>query len=65
MHLQAAWIFSATDVQANLGAMLAGVLVDYFRSPLPDLLIGTAVSWLVLRGALRIRREVASTSEGG
>ena len=62
VHMQAAWIFSATDVQANLGVMLAGVLVRAFGSPIPDLLIGLAVCGLVLRGALRIRRRVNAQS---
>lgn len=58
VHLQAAWIFSATDVQANLGVLAAGLLVGAFESAIPDLVIGLIVCWLVLRGALRIRRRV-------
>lgn len=63
VHLQAAWIFSATDVQANLGVLTAGVLVRVLHSPIPDLVIGLIVCWLVLRGALRIRRRIR-TAEG-
>lgn len=58
VHLQAAWIFSATDVQANLGVMAAGALVGALGASWPDLAIGTIVCGLVLRGALRIRRRV-------
>lgn len=58
VHLQAAWIFSATDVQANLGVVTAGFLVDRLRSPVPDLIIGAIISLLVLRGAFRIRKRV-------
>jgi Co/Zn/Cd efflux system component len=58
VHLQAAWIFSATDVQANLGVIAAGLLVAWLDSPVPDLIIGAIVSALVLRGALRIRNRV-------
>ena len=58
VHLQAAWIFSATDVQANLGVLLAGALVALTRSAIPDLVIGLVVCWLVLRGAIRIGRRV-------
>jgi Co/Zn/Cd efflux system component len=58
VHLQAAWIFSATDVQANLGVLLAGVLVSLLDSALPDLVIGLVVCGLVLRGAIRIGRRV-------
>ena len=58
VHLQAAWIFSATDVQANLGVLVAGALVGWLDSAIPDLLIGLVVCWLVLRGAIRIGRRV-------
>lgn len=56
VHLQASWIFTTTDAQANLGVMVAGLLVLWTGSALPDLLIGTAIAALVLRGALRILR---------
>lgn len=61
VHLQAAWIFSATDVQANLGVLLAAALVAWLDSPYPDLLIGLLVSGLVLRGAIRIARRVRAS----
>lgn len=58
VHLHAAWIFSATDVQANLGVLLAAGLVAWLDAAWPDLLIGAIICGLVLRGALRIRRRV-------
>ncbi len=58
VHLQAAWVFSATDVQANLGVLAAALLVDAFHSAIPDIAIGAAICWLVLRGALRIQQKV-------
>ena len=58
VHLQAAWIFSATDVQANLGVMLAGALVALTGSAVPDLVIGLLIVGIVLRGAIRIWRRV-------
>lgn len=58
VHLEAAWIFSATDVQANLGVLLAGALVALLDSAIPDLVIGAVVCGLVLRGAIRINRRV-------
>lgn len=58
VHLQAAWIFSATDVQANAGVLLAGALVALLDTAIPDLLIGLVVCGLVLRGAIRIGRRV-------
>lgn len=54
VHMRASWIFSANDVLANLGVILAGALVAWTGSAWPDLLIGTAVALLVLNGARRI-----------
>ena len=55
-HMQASWIFSANDVIANLGVILAGVLVAWTGSRYPDLVIGTIIAAVVLRGAFRILR---------
>ena len=53
-HMRASWIFSSNDVIANLGVILAGVLVAWTGSPLPDLIIGTLIALVVLNGARRI-----------
>ncbi len=55
-HMKASWIFSTNDVLANLGVMAAGALVAWTGSRIPDLVIGTGVGLLVLRGAIRILR---------
>lgn len=57
IHMRASWIFSTTDVQVNVGVILAGLLVMATDSPLPDLVIGAMVCGLVVRGGLRILRE--------
>jgi cation diffusion facilitator family transporter len=64
IHMRASWIFSATDVQANLGVMLAGVLVMLTGSAWPDLVIGLAVCGLVVRGGLRILRQARASYAG-
>ena len=56
VHMRASYIFSANDVLANLGVIVAGVLVAWFNSPIPDWLIGLAIGFLVLSGAIRILR---------
>lgn len=53
-HMKASMIFTSNDVIINIGVMLAGLLVYVFQSNIPDLLIGTLVFVLVMRGALRI-----------
>jgi Co/Zn/Cd efflux system component len=55
-HMKASLIFSTNDVLANLGVILAGLLVAWTGSRLPDLAIGAAVALLVLTGGLRILR---------
>jgi hypothetical protein len=59
IHMRASWIFSTTDVQVNVGVILAGLLVMTTGSPLPDLVIGSMVCGLVVRGGIRILREAA------
>jgi copper chaperone CopZ len=53
-HMKASYIFSANDVIANLGVIVAGVLVAWTSSPYPDLVIGTVIAFVVLNGARRI-----------
>jgi len=54
LHMRASWIFSTNDVIANLGVIAAGALVHWTSSAAPDLVIGTIIGAVVLRGALRI-----------
>ncbi|MCB9759097.1 MAG: cation transporter [Alphaproteobacteria bacterium] len=56
LHLRASWIFSTNDALANLGVMLAGVLVAVTGSAIPDLIVGSLVALVVLSGAVRILR---------
>lgn len=55
-HMRASYIFSANDVIANLGVIIAGVLVAWTGSRYPDLVIGFIISVVVLVGAIRILR---------
>lgn len=55
-HMRASLIFSANDVLANLGLLLAAGLVAWSGSAYPDLLIGLLIVALVLFGAWRILR---------
>lgn len=55
-HMKASFIFSTNDVLANLGVIVAGALVAWSGSRLPDLVIGAAVAGMVLAGGIRILR---------
>lgn len=56
VHMRASWIFSTNDVLANLGVIVAGALVAWSGSNVPDLVIGSVIALLVLNGARRILR---------
>jgi cation diffusion facilitator family transporter len=68
VHMRASWIFSANDVIANIGVIIAGLLVMWLDTRWPDLIIGLIIAAMVLRGAWRIlddtRREEAMLSGG-
>lgn len=56
VHMKASYIFSTNDVLANVGVIAAGGLVAVTGSRFPDLVVGGAISLLVLSGAVRILR---------
>ena len=53
-HIRASKIFTSNDVLANIGVIIAGILVHMTNTRFPDLVIGAVVFYLVLRGAIRI-----------
>jgi cation diffusion facilitator family transporter len=64
VHMRASWICSSNDVVANVGVVISGALVMYFGSRFPDLIIGAAISVVVLRGGVQILREAKEAREG-
>ena len=54
--MKASMIFTSNDIIVNLGVIAAGILVIFTTSNKPDLIIGSIVFLLVMRGALRILR---------
>ncbi|MCW3789095.1 cation transporter [Plebeiibacterium sediminum] len=53
-HMKASMIFTSNDIIINGGVILAGVLVLLTQSKYPDLIIGSIVFLIVVRGAIRI-----------
>src|SRR6056297_2776492 len=53
-HMQASMIFTSNDVIINSGVIVAGLLVLWTGSRLPDLIVGAIVFIVVVRGALNI-----------
>ncbi len=54
VHVQASAICTSNDVIINLGVITAGILVNWLDSNKPDLMIGTIVFAVVIRGAIKI-----------
>lgn len=54
VHIQASLIFTSNDVIANMGVLIAGVLVWWLQSKIPDLVVGLIVFAMVAQGAFRI-----------
>lgn len=54
VHMKASLIFTSNDIIINTGVIIAGFLVNWLDSSLPDLIIGTIVFVLVVQGAIRI-----------
>jgi Co/Zn/Cd efflux system component len=53
-HMRASVIFTSNDVIANVGVIVAGILVFITGSMLPDLVVGSVVFVLVMKGAVSI-----------
>ena len=64
IHMRASWIFTTSDVQANVGVILAAILVRLTGSAWPDLAIGLAICGLVVRGGVRILRQARASYAG-
>lgn len=57
VHMRASWIFSKNDVLANLGVILASILIHFNGSRWPDFVIGCIITIVVLRGGFQILKE--------
>lgn len=58
VHLRATWLFTRADVVANLGVIIAGLLVLWLGVPYPDFVIGALIGLYVIKEALEILRDV-------
>jgi Co/Zn/Cd efflux system component len=63
VHMRASWMFSKNDVIANIGVVLAGILVAVTSSRIPDLAIGVVVALVVFRGGIHILKDAKRENE--
>jgi Co/Zn/Cd efflux system component len=64
VNFKASTIFTSNDSIVNLAIVLSGVLVMWFGSNLPDLVLGLAVSAIAAKGGREILAEAAAAEEG-
>ncbi len=60
INLKASWICSRNDMMANVGVMIAALLVSSTGQAWPDLLVGTLIAAIVMRSAIQIIREASA-----
>lgn len=65
VHMRASWIFSKNDVIANIGVIVSGGLVTLMDSRYPDLIVGTIISAIVIRGGIKILQDAKQVSDAG
>lgn len=63
VHMRASWIFSTNDVIANLGVIVSGGLVWALGSRFPDLVVGAVISFIIVRGGIKILAEARQENE--
>ena len=51
MNMRSVWLCSRNDIVNNAGVIIAAMLVAWWQSPWPDLVVGTLVALLFLRTA--------------
>ena len=54
VNFRAAWTFSVNDLIANLGVLLAGLLVIWLDRAWPDLMVGLAIAAVAAKGGMEI-----------
>lgn len=57
INMKSAWICSRNDIANNTVVIIAGMLVLYFNSMWPDIIIGLGMSLIVVQSSLQIIRE--------
>lgn len=57
VHMRASYIFSKNDVIANSGVILSSIIIYLTGSRWPDLVIGSVITAVVLRGGIEILKD--------
>ncbi len=54
INVRSAWICSRNDVTANVAVIGAGLLVTYFNSAWPDIVVGLGISFLIIQSSVQV-----------
>lgn len=65
VHMRASWIFTRSDVIANAGVIVAAMLVAATSTRWPDLIVGAAITAVVIYGGIQILAEAAKAAGKG
>ncbi len=60
LNVKSAWICSRNDIVANLGVIMAGLLVIRFNSVWLDVAVDLAISFMVIYSSAQIVKESLS-----
>lgn len=63
VHMRASYIFSKNDVIANAGVIVASVLIYLTGSRWPDIVVGSVITWFVMRGGFLILADARRREE--
>jgi len=64
VNLRAAWTFSINDLFANLGVLVAGILVAALHYSWPDWVVGFAIAVIAAKGGVEILLDAQRTRRG-
>ena len=57
INMKSAWVCSRNDLYANVSVIAAGLLVGYFNSMWPDILVGIGIAGMVIYFSLQVIKE--------
>ena len=57
LNMQSTWLCSRNDILANIGVLVAALLVHLFESNIPDLIVGVVIAIIILNSSWSVIRR--------
>ncbi len=57
INIKSAWVCSRNDIYGNIGVIIAGILVGYFNSMWPDIIVGIGIAGLAVYFSIGVIKE--------